>query len=140
VVGNSAQLTGQFTTLARNGTGAYVFSSALLYLTNTIMANNTTGINVASGGYASLSYTLWDSNTTPVVGNITEDHHFSGSAAFLPDGYHITCWSAANRKGVNLGVTVDLDGEVRPQPANTPPDLGADEIRNFIVMMPYIRK
>lgn len=43
------------------------------------------------------------------------------------DGYHLTRYSLALEQGVEAGVTTDVDGQTRPMPSNTPPDLGADE-------------
>jgi plastocyanin len=124
---SGSSVDGAHLTLARNGTGAYVASGCTLDLTNTILAQNTTGVNVASGGTANLTQTLWDRNTTPVIGVINETGHIDGLAGFDLDGYHITRYSAALGQGIDAGVTDDIDGDARPMPFGTPPDLGADE-------------
>jgi Right handed beta helix region len=125
-------------TLARNYGGLNVESSSTAVLMNTILAGNSTGVNVASGGTASLSHTLWDNNTTPVVGTVNESGHFDGLAAFAADGYHITPYSAAIGRGLDAGVTDDLDGQARPRPTGTHPDLGADEDPGSYVYLPLV--
>ncbi len=49
----------------------------------------------------------------------------TGTPAFAADGYHLTGTSAAIDAGVDAGVTVDVDDDLRPFAAR--PDLGADE-------------
>jgi hypothetical protein len=128
VVNNGGQVNGTFLTLARNGTGAFLDGSATVILTNTILADNTIGVHVDGGGDGTLVRTLWDSNTTPVEGTISDRGHISGPAGFAVDGYHITLASAATHAGVSVGPSIDIDGETRPQPPGSAPDLGCDEI------------
>ncbi len=102
--------------------------------TNTIIADHITGI-VLCRGPLQMDNTLWYSNTVNVLldasgcggGVLTETGHLEGPAAFAGDGYHLTCGSVALQAGVDAGVGDDIDGEARPQPAGTMPDLGADE-------------
>ncbi|MGQ9598477.1 MAG: hypothetical protein ACUVWZ_03570 [Anaerolineae bacterium] len=102
--------------------------------TNTIIADHTTGV-VLCRGPVRMDHTLWYSNTTNVItdtagclgGVLTETGHLEGPAAFAADGYHLTCDSVALQAGLDAGVSDDIDGEARPQPAGTQPDLGADE-------------
>ncbi len=61
------------------------------------------------------------------MGSIVNDTPFYGQALFDLDGYHLTRLSAAVSKGLGVGVSDDLEGEARPQPLGTLPDLGADE-------------
>ncbi len=53
---------------------------------------------------------------------------------------HIGDFSAAAGSGVDAGVTADIDGDPRPIPAGTLPDLGADEIRQHRVYLPLLLK
>ena len=46
-----------------------------------------------------------------------------GDPLFAADGYHLMAGSAAIDKGVDAGVTTDIDGD----PRDSNPDLGADE-------------
>jgi hypothetical protein len=126
IMGGS-RIDGKHLSLARNGGGVYVAAGGTAALTNTILAQNTTGVNVVSGGSATLTYTLWDNNTTPTVGTVNETGHVDGPANLDADGYHLTRYSAALEQGFDAGVTDDIDGQARPLPVGTLPDLGADE-------------
>ena len=105
----------------------YVDNSGIVTMANSIIAGNATGVRVVGSGQATLNRTLWDNNTTPIVGNVNETGHLEGLAQFALDGYHITRYSAALGQGVDAGVTDDIDGQMRPLPTDTLPDLGADE-------------
>jgi hypothetical protein len=48
-----------------------------------------------------------------------------GDPAFGTDGYHLTALSAAIDRGEPAGVTMDIDGDIRPLGARA--DIGADE-------------
>ncbi len=130
------------TTIAHNadgdGIGIYVsnrfrvqghyrwpYCSALL--TDTVIVNHTTGITVEQDCVAALNGVLWYSNTTNMggAGVITVSNAISGDPAFAPDGYHLMTGSAAIDRGVEAGITTDIDGYYRPQ--GLAPDLGADE-------------
>lgn len=124
---SGARLDAFHTTLARNGTGVYVDGSGTAVLTNTIIYSHTIGVRVTGSGQATLVHTLWDRNATPTVGPVNEIGHLDGVAAFAADGYHLTRYSAALEQGVDTGLADDLDGDPRPLPAGTLPDLGADE-------------
>jgi hypothetical protein len=71
-------------------------------------------------------------------------NQYTGDPAFAPDGYHVTPGSAALDRGVNAGVAADaatdVDGDVRPAPAGTHPDLGADEISQWRVYLPLLTR
>ncbi len=128
VVAPNARATLLHPTIARNGAnGVYVDNSGAVTMTNSIIAGNSTGVRVVGSGQATLNRTLWDRNVIPIAGPVNETGHLEGLAQFAPDGYHITRYSAALEQGVNAGVTDDLDGQPRPLPAGTLPDLGADE-------------
>lgn len=97
-------------------------------LTNTIIANSTTGIYAETAFSTILLYgVLWYGNTANIggAGAITVTHAYTGNPAFDPDGYHILTGSAAIDRGIDAGVTTDIDGDLRPQEAGY--DLGADE-------------
>jgi CSLREA domain-containing protein len=115
------------TTLARNsGEGVYVAGGTAVF-TNTIVADHAVGVRVENGGAVTMTRTLWDGNTTNTSGPVSETGYLDGPAWFAPDGYHLTRYSAALAQGVDAGVTDDVDGQGRPLPAGTAPDLGADE-------------
>jgi hypothetical protein len=138
VGGSSAMLL--HTTLTRNrdggsdGLGVSVGSAdwsgvaqSSVALTNTIIANQTTGIAVTAGNTVTLDSTLWHGNTTDRAGALTHARDYAGDPAFAADGYHLTAGSAAIDRGVQTGVTDDIDGQLRPNPNTGIPDLGADE-------------
>ena len=128
-----------YTTIARNsggqygdGSGVYITDKgygaySTVLMTNTIIFSHTVGVTVTAGNTATLNATLWHSNGADRGGagtiNHTNDH--SGDPKFAADGHHLTAGSAAIDKGVNAGVLVDIDGQMRP--AGQGYDLGADE-------------
>ena len=127
------------TTIAHNtggdGSGLYVeYGTATL--TNTILVSHTVGIYADANGEAVLEATLWGAdewaNGTDCDGTgtiVTGTHNYTGIPAFLSTAagdYHIGTASAARNKGVDAGVTTDIDDEARP--FENIPDLGADEL------------
>lgn len=111
------------------------YSSVLL--TNTILVSHTVGISIAAGNTATLEATLWGSGAWANehdwqgTGSITYTRDVTGTPAFLaPEAgnYHIGLGSAAIDRGVNTGVSSDIDGDQRP--LGLFPDLGADEVQS----------
>ncbi len=119
-------------TFARNGfAGAVVGGTA--GFTNTLFFSHTVGVSVTAGSTARLSNTLWHSNTAN-VGTYVSAPEYEGDAAFSdPDGmnYHLTIASDAIEKGVDTGLSEDIDGDLRPLLEF--PDVGADEFSLSIV-------
>lgn len=107
------------------GEGIYIGEYASMVLTNTIIASHTVGARVATGSSANLNATLWYANSTDRDGNIIHANDYTGDPAFAPDGYHLTASSPVINRGVDAGVTVDIDGDKRPLHGGF--DLGADE-------------
>jgi uncharacterized Zn ribbon protein len=125
------------TTLARNeGGGIYVWSGSAM-LTNTLLVSHTVGVQVASGASARLERTLWGGaawgNDVDWDGSGTTDVGTSGSNLWYdpqfvdPErgDYHIRALSPARDRGLDVGVTRDIDAEMRPMGRGY--DLGADE-------------
>ena len=114
-----------------------VVNGGEVVMTNTILVSHEVGIYVDSGCTATLEATLWGigpwANGTDWSGSgtiLTGTHNYRGDPAFLaPDdgNYHIRAGSAALDRGVDAGVSADIDGD--PRPAGSAPDLGADEGR-----------
>jgi parallel beta-helix repeat protein len=136
ILGSSPRLL--HNTIARNtggdGSGVYVTNFGADYgtvaFTNTILVSHTVGITVTGGNTATLEATLWANDTDwGGVGNIfTGTINIWGAPAFVdPDSgdYHIGATSAAIDKGVNAGVTTDIDSDARPDGCFF--DMGADE-------------
>jgi hypothetical protein len=82
--------------------------------------------------------------TTHTGGNlvISGSNSFIGNAAFVnpaDDDYHLTADSLAINAGVDAGVTVDFDGDIRPIEAAF--DIGYDEVNtNRLYYFPLIFK
>ena len=139
------------TTIARNlgvaGSGIHITGiSSTVALTNTILVSHTVGITVTAGNTATLEATLWGSDTwandTDWGGAgtvITSNVNIWGDPAFVdPDAgdYHIGPRSAAVDRGVDAGVTGDMDGERRP--ARRGYDIGADELPSEYIYLPLV--
>jgi hypothetical protein len=127
--------------------GILVESGSSVWLTNTILVSQTVGISVTAGSTATLEGTLWGSgawaNGTDWGGggSISTDSNTWGDPAFVSPGdgdYHITPDSDAVDAGVDAGVTTDIDGDTRPAPVGTLPDLGADEVDQRWVYLPLV--
>ena len=130
------------TTIARNsggdGSGVYITDYSTVALTNTILVSHSVGITVTAGNTATLESTLWHGNTTPWSGNVIRNNDYTGAPLFDADGYHLMDGSAAVDRGVDAGVTTDIDGDSRPQ--GSAPDLGADERAGTGIYLPIILK
>ena len=117
-------------TIVGSGTvpGIWIDPSATVYLTNTIIASHTIGIS--STGTVLGDYNLFFGNSTNRVGAFTAGaHDVYGDPAFVNPAvgdYHLRSTSAAIDRGVNAGVTFDIDGEVRPMGSGY--DIGLDEV------------
>ncbi|MFB0538290.1 MAG: choice-of-anchor Q domain-containing protein [Anaerolineae bacterium] len=98
-------------------------------LTNTILVSHTVGITVTGGNTVTVNGVLWYGTPITVsratTATVTVQNQHEGNPAFAPDGYHLTASSAAIDRGVNAGVTTDIDGDVRPDGCLF--DIGADE-------------
>lgn len=122
-----ANLAAAHTTIAGNRGDGISVNGATAVFTNTLLSQNSTGIRVENNASVTLAQTLWDRNEAPLIGTIQETGHLEGLAGLAQDGIHLTRYSAALSQGVDAGVAEDIDGESRPRPAGTAPDLGADE-------------
>jgi len=153
------------TTLARNSgagnnsgvsvvclwTGGICNPSAIT-MTNTILVGHAVGLEVREHNTATLEATLWGSgdwaNGIDVDDWGGQGTVYTGPAALnywglpafvAPDAgdYHISAGAAINR-GVDAGVTSDIDGDPRPAPSGTRPDLGADEFSQRSIYLPLV--
>ena len=139
------------TTLARNeggdGSGIWLKWTSRLSSTNTILVGHTVGITAAEGTTATLEGTLWGdgawANEADWAGEgtiTTGTVNIWGDPRFVdPENgdYHIGAGAAVGA-GVEAGLTDDIDGESRPAPGGTRPDIGADEIAQLHVFLPSL--
>lgn len=125
------------TTIAQNiggnGSGVSVRSGSCITMTNTIFTSHTIGISATVGTTATVSGILWYGNVLNYggSGSIEVANEYAGNPDFASDGYHLTNTSAAINRGVNSGITTDIDGQPRPI-GNY--DLGADEVMPNVVV------
>lgn len=111
---------------------------ATVSLIDTIIANQVTGVVADSVGEVSLDHTLFDNTAVPTVttgsGCIVSTANYSGTTMFVAPGinFRLMGSSPAVDKGVDAGVTDDLDG--RPRPVGLAPDLGAYEFQGAIAL------
>ena len=127
-------------TFARNGggdgSGLYVTGyqffqpgPSSIALTNTILVSHTVGISVTGDYAVAVNGILWFSTpitvSAKVTSSVTLQNQYEGDPAFALDGYHLMAGSAAIDRGVNAGITSDIDGNTRP--FGSGPDLGAVE-------------
>jgi len=140
------------TTIANNtggGQGLYGTGELTIICTNTIVAGHTqTGVLITEGASIRLAYTLWYGNGADRggMGTITHTADFSGNPDFVaaPSGnFHLGPSSAAIDKGINAGVSIDIDGN--PRPYDRGYDLGADEFAGGVppkkyLYIPFLRK
>lgn len=132
------------TTLAQNsggdGSGIYIDGQVDMTLVNTILVSQTTAVYAASGSTLLIDGILWYENTTNVsgAGTVVVSHEYIGDPIFVnPAGwdYHISKGSAALNRGINIGVSTDIDGDGR----YGAPDLGADEyVYDWQIYLPVI--
>jgi len=135
-----ANLTMSHNTFARNtsgddkGSGVYFvdledWGQPTIYMTNNILADQTVGIFANGVSTLTINGILWHNTpvtiTTSPTAVLSVSHQHTGDPAFAADGYHITAGSAVIDKGLDAGISVDMDGE--PRPAGADFDLGADE-------------
>ncbi|MBN2148028.1 MAG: right-handed parallel beta-helix repeat-containing protein [Anaerolineales bacterium] len=115
---------------------------------DTWVANNfIVGHSIAITG-TELALDIWDSNgfadndENYAPGLSPGAHDVIGGASFLDRAggdYHIRLASGVAGVGIDLGLATDFDGETRPAPSGSLPDLGADEIPYWLnALLPLI--
>lgn len=108
-------------------------------ITNTIISNYYVGIHNV-GGQASQDYILFNGNGLDLSGVVSGGaNSLNGTPAFKDQAagdFHLTAFSDAIDRGLDLGVNLDIDGDIR----STPPDIGADEFTGtlFQVFLPLV--
>jgi parallel beta-helix repeat protein len=125
----------------QQGVGVAVLDPLTATLVNNIVVSHTLGITVSSSALPTA--TLWISRTL-LWGN--GDDPYTGTLMLNLDpqfadppymDYHIRETSPAVDQGLNAGVTIDIDGD--PRPNGMAPDLGADELpAGYHIYLPLI--
>lgn len=121
------------------GAGVEVNSAFIdgVTLTNAIIVSRSVGLQVSEDTTVTVSGVLWHDNITNTVttsATVQVSGVFTGSPAFAADGYHLTAGSMAIDRGVNAGVTVDIDGDLRGGTLG----LGADELAKRRIYLPLV--
>lgn len=143
VIPSGVTVEGRHLTIARAGqSGFHVQSGGTGLLKNSILSQNALAVWAESSAQASLNTNLSDANMAFKTGMVTEVDTIPGPAAFTVDGYHIQNTSAAVGRGLAGLIGVDIDGEARPAPANSRPELGVDELPlgRWWVLLPFIHR
>ncbi len=130
------------------GVGAELRGTASeIYLYNNLIVGHGTGISVTAGAQVTWDYNGFYDNTAAYAPGLSGGaHDVSGDPRFadrVGGDYHIGPSSAmADRalatSGTDVGVSLDIDGDSRPAPAGTKPDLGADEVSQRQVYLPLV--
>ncbi len=129
-------------TIANNGsgTGVVAFGDTVDFYNN-IVVGFSVGITEV-GTAINRDYNAWD-NTVNFEGNLTAGaHDILGAVNFVDSAngdFHILPGRVAGA-GTDMGITTDMDGDTRPLPAGTAPDIGADEILQRNVYLPLVLK
>lgn len=108
---------------------AIYINAGTAIISNTIIASHTIGIDVQVGGYANEDYNLFSSVATNINGDSGPDiHSISGPASFVDPAahnYHLSAGSAAIDQGIDAGISVDFENQLRPYGNGF--DIGFDE-------------
>ncbi len=123
-----------------SGTGVVAYGETVDFYNNLIAGFS---VGIAEPGTAiNRDYNAWD-NTTNFDGDLTAGpHDILGTVNFVDlagGDLHILPGRVAGA-GIDMGITTDMDGEPRPLPAGTAPDIGADEILQGEIYLPLIMK
>ncbi|MCP4538062.1 MAG: hypothetical protein GY832_13045 [Chloroflexi bacterium] len=112
------------------------------YLYNNLIVGHGTGISATSTTQAIWDYNGFHDNTAAYAPGLTGGvHDVSGDSNFVDRAggdLHISPASAMANKGADTGVPTDIDGDSRPAPVGTYPDLGADEVNQRCIYLPLV--
>ena len=90
----------------------------------------------------SQDYNLFFGNTANIFGSVSGGtHNVSGNPLFIDPAsgnYHLGLGSAALNVGLDVGVSQDIDGDVRP--TNGGFDLGYDEAAQFKLLLSLVMR
>ena len=108
-------------------------------IADTIITNHAIGLD-RFGGTVFEDYNLFFGNSLSKFGSMTGGtHDVSSDPLFVnpgADNYHIRPGSAAINTGTNVGIFIDIDGQIRPQGGGF--DIGYDEATTYNLDLPLI--
>lgn len=112
-----------------------------IYLYDNLIVGHGVGISATAGTQVTWDYNGFDGNDADYAPGLSAGaHDVSGDPYFVdrPGGdLHIDPASEMANRGRDVGVLSDVDGGPRPEPAGSPPDLGADEV-SYRVYLPLV--
>jgi predicted outer membrane repeat protein len=138
-----------FSTIASvtlNPRQAILLNSGTLHVTDSIISNYAAGISVTAGS-AFETYNLFYGNSTDSQGNVAHlGHSLTGQNPLFVNAsagdYHLSGVSPAIDHGIDAGIYVDYDGDIRPLGPGF--DIGFDErlkaVLNKKVFLPFVKK
>jgi len=142
--GDTGPIYAYHNTVADNGAVGIQLGWGEIYLYNNLIVGQQTGIHVFETTHAIWDYNGFYDNDTPYGPGLTSGaHDVMGDPGFAnrpARDYHIGLASPMAGAGTDVGVTADLDGDVRPAPVGTRPDIGADEVRQQRTYLPLALK
>jgi predicted outer membrane repeat protein len=114
-------------------------TSGALTVYDTILGDYTVGISL-TGGTAFEDYNLFFNLPTPTASGVTSGlFSFSGNPAFASpasNDYHLLYYSEAINAGLDAGVDVDFEGDLRPLDGGF--DIGFDEYALHALFLPLL--
>ncbi len=123
------------------GGSAVEVQAGTVFITDTIIASHTVGIS-NTAGVVTQNYNLFFGNGSDTAGTISGGtHSLTGDPKFVNaanDDYHLRVGSAAIDAGTNAEVSIDFEGDVRPQ--NGGFDIGFDEIALRTIFLPLVMR
>ncbi len=127
-------------TFVDGGTGVMVWTPFSVTLVNNIIVSSSVGISVSASALPTATLgvdhtLLWGNTIDPMTGTnaLAQDPRFVNPIAH---DYHLQVDSPAVNAGADAGVTVDWEGDARPQ--GSAPDIGADEVREVSQTKVYL--
>jgi hypothetical protein len=121
------------------GVGVEVRGEQVLLYNNLIVGHRT---GITSSIPMSWDYNGFYDNTTNYAPGLTGGHHdLQGDPHFANRSqadYHIGPGSAMAGHGLDVKINSDIDGDTRPAPLGTQPDIGADEVAQRYLYLPLL--